>query len=852
MLVFVKIILKKTYGVPYTRNKYGISEERKGKKQVRKQKFDLDWQLKKGEPTSIPGMPSETRPVNLPHDFMIEGDVNPASKNGANTGFYDGGTVTYTKYFEIPAEWKDQRVLVSFDGVFGAAEIILNGHVMGRHHYGYTPFTVDLTKQIKYGEKNRLAVVVSNAAEQNSRWYSGAGIYRHVHLLTASKVHIAQYGIYAHTSHIVNKDAFIIVETEVENHTDEDVSCWVKLAFYEKGKKEKAAEGAVKVFLPAGGTKTARTTVCVEQAAVWDIDSPNLYEIRAQLVTRRPTDNDAFEILDEEDTSFGIRTITIDAKNGFMLNGRSVNLKGGCIHHDNGILGAASFKASEYRKAKLHKEHGYNALRFAHNPVSRDMLDACDELGLITIDEAFDTWNMPKNYYDFTQHFEAEWQQELTAFIKRDRNHPCVAIWSIGNELPEQGGLSQGYETSEKLASYVRSLDHTRPVGGALCSFFNGLDDDDTEKFWESLMKEVQMNGGVLNNLDGKFGREIWNDYTESFVAPWDVVGYNYLAYHYEEAGRLFPDRVICATESKPREMEAYWEAVEKYPYLIGDFEWTSHDYIGEAGIGKRMYVTREEAEKAGRMLHMTPYPWRTSGAGEFDLLGFEKPQLYYREIIWGSKQTHIEVYNPQNFGKIELLDRYGWSESTHSFSWPAERGVPVKVDVYSAGDEVELILNGKSCGRKPAGKANHFKTDFEIPYEPGKLEAVSFSDGIEISRDEVTTAGPADRIQLTLEEGALEADPDTLAFVRVAVTDREGNLIPFAEESICAKVTGTGVLQAFGSARPATEENYTKGETVTYQGRALAIVRSTGVSGDAILEVHSQNYGDSRIVIPF
>lgn len=612
------------------------------------------------------------------------------------------------------------------------------------------------------------------------------------------------------------------------------------------------AEGAVKVFLPAGETKTARTTVCVEEAAFWDIEAPNLYEIMVQLVDERPTTAEHCRVLDTDSTVFGIRTITIDAKNGFMLNGRSIKLKGGCIHHDNGILGAASFRDSEYRKAKLHKDNGYNALRFAHNPVSKDMLDACDELGLVVIDEAFDTWNMSKNYHDFTQYFEAEWQQEMTAFIKRDRNHPCVAIWSIGNELPEQGGLSRGYETSEKLAAFVRTLDDTRYVGGALCSFFSGLDDDDTAKFWASLMQEAQLNGGALNNLDGKFGREIWNDYTESFVAPWDVVGYNYLPYHYEEAGKLFPNRVICATESKPREMEAYWADVEKYPYLIGDFEWTSHDYIGEAGIGKRMYVSEAEAENAGKMIHMASYPWRTAGAGEFDLLGFAKSQLAYRRIIWGSEETHIEVSNPQHFDKIELLDRYAWPESIHGYTWPAENGAPVKVEVYSAGEEVELIQNGTSCGRKPAGKENHYKAVFEIRYEPGKLEAIGFRDGKELSRDMVATAGEAEKISLMPEKDMLAARPDTLAFVHVSVTDREGNLIPYAEEAVTAEVTGEASLQAFGSARPATEENYTKGETVTYQGVALAIVRSNGNVGEAVLTVHSENYEDSRIVIHF
>lgn len=829
--------------------------------------IDRAWEFMKGEPSNLPGVPRETKQVNLPHDFMIETDVTPDSVNGPNTGFYNGGTATYTKYIDAPEEWADQRVLVSFDGVFGAAKVILNGHVMGRHHYGYTPFSVDLTREMKPGKKNRLAVVVSNADEQNSRWYSGAGIYRHVSLLTAPKLHIAPNGIFAHTDHIVGKDAFVIVETTVENHTAEDQDVWVALELQrllETGEREPVQEegaascGAVKVHVPAGSRETARTQVMVEQAAIWDIDAPNLYQITAKLVTKRPVfhketgmDVSAAEVLDAETTRFGIRTISVDAKNGFLLNGRSVKLKGGCIHHDNGILGAASFRDSEYRKVKLHKENGYNALRFAHNPVSADMLDACDRLGIVVINEAFDTWNMSKNYYDFSQYFEQEWQQELTALILRDRNHPCVVIWSIGNELPEQGGLSDGYRTSAMLAEHVRKLDSTRFVAGALCSLSNGLNDEDTGKFWQSLMGEVQKNGGVINNLDGKFGRDIWNDYTESFVAPWDVVGYNYLSYHYEEAGELFPNRVICCTESKPREMENYWEDVEKYPYLIGDFEWTSHDYIGEAGIGKRIYAKPEEAEIAAQKSYQTGYPWRLAGAGEFDLCGFEKPQLAYRRIIWGSKETYIACHNPENYGKVEILGRYGWSDCADSWTWPVEEGVPIKVEVYSAAEEVELVLNGRSIGRQAAGKGNHNRAVFELQYERGTLEAISYTDGKEVSRSCLKSAGKPTGIKIT-PEGAgndgtkLCADGQSLVFARVEIVDDQGNLVPYAEAELTAEMEGAASLAAFGSARPQTEENYTVGRTITYQGRALAVLRAGYEPGEARFIVRAEGVAEA------
>lgn len=829
---------------------------------MRRDCIDQSWEFMFGEPSNIPGMPKETREVNLPHDFMIETDVKSDSVNGANTGYYDGSTATYTKYIDAPKEWENKRVLVEFDGAFRDVTVNLNGSIMGRHHYGYTPFIIDLTSRMKLGKKNRLAVTVSNDMEPNSRWYPGAGIYRHVHLLTAPKLHIAPHGIFVYTDHIVGEDVFVIAEITMENHTAEDQNVWINLLLAQVSDNEaqlKKNAGTVKVHVPAGGTAVARTQFMVEQAKIWDIDSPNLYQVTAQLMEYRPAKDeipDDSKVLDCEQTNFGIRTISVDAKNGFMLNGRTVHLKGGCVHHDNGILGAASFRDSEYRKVKLHKDNGYNALRFAHNPVSTDMLDACDRLGIVVINEAFDTWNMSKNTHDYCGHFAREWKAELTSFVVRDRNHPSVIFWSIGNELPEQGGLSDGYQTSAMLSEQVRKLDHTRFVTGALCSFFNGLDDEDRAKFWQSLMQEAQLNGGALNNLDGKFGREIWNDYTEGFVAPWDVVGYNYLNYHYEEALELFPNRVICCTESKPRQMEEYWEDVLRLPNVIGDFEWTSHDYIGEAGIGKRMYVEPEQAATAGQVMHMAGYPWRTAGAGEFDLCGFEKPQLAYRRIIWGSDETYIACHNPQNYGKVELLDRYAWQDCANSWSWPVEEGSPIRVEVYSAAEEVELILNGKSVGKEKAGKDNHRKVCFELKYEPGVLEAISYTNGQEVSRDRVVSAGKPEGLRITtdtraLHHESLSADGQSLAFAIVEVVDEKGNPVPYVETEVTAQVEGEAVLAAFGTGRTITEENYTSGKVITYQGKALAIIRAGQSEGVAKLTVKAEGLGERQLELP-
>lgn len=797
--------------------------------------INREWELIQGEPSNIPMMAPKSRVVHLPHDFMIETDTASDAGNGANGGFYKGGRMTYTKHLEIPADWKGQRVLVRFDGCAGQAKVVVNGHVAGYHHYSYTPFSLEITPFLNFGGKNRVSVTVSTAAEPNSRWYSGGGLYRHAQLLVAPPLHLAQEALYAHLDHIVNGDAFVTVEATVENHTAANADVWVSLSAAPENGKAPAAAGKIKVHVPAGQSAAARTVLCFENAQIWDIDHPELYVVEAELT-------DGSQVLDKTDTLFGVREITVDARNGFRLNGRSLKLKGGCIHCDNGILGAASYYDSEYRKVLLHKRNGFNALRFAHNPVSAEMLEACDRIGMLVIDEAFDTWNMPKNFHDFSQFFAQEGMGELETFVKRDQNHPCVAIWSIGNELPEQGGLSDGYQTSAKLAQKVRQLDPTRPVSGALCSFFSGLDDADSEKFWKSLMADAMKSGGSLNNLDGEYGRAIWNDYTEAFAAPWDIVGYNYLNYHYDEAGKLFPNRVIVCTESKPREINTYWNDVQRLPYLIGDFEWTSHDYIGEAGIGKVLHVEPDKAAEAAKMLHYAQYPWRTANAGDFDLCGFEKPQLAWKRIVWGSTETFIAVKDPRHYGKTELVGRYGWTDCAHSWTWPVKEGAPVEVEVYSGAEEVELFLNGESLGRREA----HGSAAFALTYQPGVLEAVSYTAGKAVSRDSLTTAGPAVKLKATVDSiaphgAALPADGEALCFVKIEAVDTDGHLVPWVEEKATARANGAAVLAAFGTGRPCTEENYTKGEITLYKGTALAILRAGTEKGTACLTVEAQ-----------
>jgi beta-galactosidase len=521
------------------------------------------------------------------------------------------------------------------------------------------------------------------------------------------------------------------------------------------------------------------------------------------------------------------------------LNGRTVKLKGGCVHHDNGILGAASFYDSEYRRLELHKKAGYNAIRCAHNPPSRDMLDACDRLGLLVLDEAFDMWRMGKNPGDYHLFFDAWWKRDMEFFIRRDRNHPSVFMWSTGNEIVERNGLSGGYKLAEELADYARSLDPTRPVTNAVCTTFNGLEDGDTAKMMEFRRNDPE---GFVTAQDAgnPFPQELWGPYTAPFIAPLDVSGYNYLDARYEDDGKTYPDRIICGTESFPQNIDRVWELVEKLPYVIGDFTWTSWDYLGEAGIGYTAHVNSQPVS----------FPWRLAYCGDFDLCGFDRPQLHYRKIVWGSDETFLAVSNPAYADAAGTASRWGWPEVFPEWAYGGYEGKPVTVFVYSRAEEVELFLNGKCLGKKQAGKANRYTARFDLDYQPGTLRAVSLDRGKEVSRMELVSPGAAAAIRITPERGRINADGKSLVYAVVEIIDAQGRRVPFDDRRISAVVTGAGTLAAFGTGRPVTAENYTAGEFTSWLGRCLAVVRSGYETGEAVLTVNTEGLGEARALI--
>ena len=777
--------------------------------------------------------------VNLPHDGMIGTQVSPDAPAGSDSGYFKGGQTNYTKYVFVPGEWKDECIGLSFDGAMMNATVEINGSKVCLQHNGYMPFYADLTKYVSFGKDNRITINLNTTMQPNSRWYTGSGLYRGVKLMHGPRVHMTQDGAFIRTREVSDGYAFLDAEAEVVNETLENRMAEVCITLFEEGKDEVKAENKSVVHIKAGGTTTARMAINVRDPKLWDVDEPNLYRVSVKVrnlgVYRTHPEEDELQTIDETDTLFGIRTITADAVRGLRINGRTVKLKGGCLHHDNGLLGAVSVYETEARKVRKLKEVGFNAIRTAHNPPSSALIEACDRLGMYVFDEAFDAWIMGKRGGDYNQYFENDWKKDLTAFVKRDRNHPCVIMWSTGNEIPERGGLSGGYDIATNLAQTIRQLDGTRPVSNGICSMWNGLDDE----LAKGQSQAQNSSEGLYTNL--------WERVTEAFTNGMDIVGYNYMEDIYKRDHEMFPDRVILGSENFPVQIGYRWPMVESLPYVIGDFTWTAWDYIGEAGIGKAAYVDEDDPLIKKGPWGLMPqessyYPWRTANDADYDITGKMLAQGCYRSVVWGSDKTFLFSLRPETFGKTEIMSPWGFPAHEANWSYKGFEGKPVRLFVYSRAEEVEVFINGESIGKKKIcmERPMPYTACFDAVYNPGKVVAVSYAGGKEISRAELETAGEPAKVRLVPEKNECRPDGHDLIYVGIEVTDSEGRIVPDAEIPISAEVTGPATLAGFGSANPITDEDYTDDKTTTFRGRAMAVIRAGYESGEATLRVSS------------
>ena len=488
-----------------------------------------------------------------------------------------------------------------------------------------------------------------------------------------------------------------------------------------------------------------------------------------------------------------------------------VLLKGGCVHHDNGILGSASFDRAEERKVALHKANGYNAIRCAHNPPAPAFLDACDRLGILVIDEAFDCWRQGKNPGDYHVAFDDWWQRDLDNMVLRDRNHPSIILWSIGNEIIERDGRGGGAQIAKQLADRVREVDPTRPVTAAICGV------------WDA--------------------QRTWQDMDPVFSAL-DVGGYNYQLAEYRADHERLPERMMVGTESMALDAFDHWMSVEENSYVLGDFIWTSLDYLGESGIG-RVYFEDEKFAFLG------DYPWHQANCGDLDLCGFKRPQSYYRDILWKTgAPLYIGVHTPVPEGKVQKLTRWGWPDVHPSWTWPGEENHDFQVSVYSACDQVELFLNNRSLGLQPSGKAEKFTATFNVPYEPGELKAVGINGGKPAAEISLHTAVAAASLSLSPDRIHLNADGQDLSYVTVELLDGNGRVHPCADREVFFTVQGAGSLAAVGNANPTSTESYVGHVRSTYHGRCLAALKAGSEPGTITLRAQADGVAPAEIVI--
>ena len=782
----------------------------------RSQPFDSGWRFLRGDTpgAEVPGFDdSDWRTVDLPHDWSIEdipAELRPAAgtvigpfdsnaEGGLATGFTLGGEGWYRKPFRLSVV-AGARVELAFEGAYMDSDVWLNGHHLGTHHYGYTPFAYDLTPYAATDGNNVIAVRVRNWG-RNSRWYSGSGIYRHVWLdVLPHQARLARWGIFASTRSLSDTSAQIEIAAHLE---DLRPGLMVRSRIVDSDGRT-----VWKGTTPA--TSRLRQTATIASPKVWSPDSPHLYRLDVEL--RRGA-----TVIDRQSTPFGVRIVTFDAVRGMTLNGLPLKLRGGCVHHDNGLLGAASFDAAEDRKVRLLKARGFNAVRPAHNPFPPAFYDACDRHGLLVVFETFDAWQWDKLPDDYSAFFGTDWRSDLRTMIVSARNHPSIIMWSIGNEIPGRN-LPAGIKAQWELANEVHTLDRTRPVTAAINDFVG---------------QPVLPGPGTARS--GHAGEP-----DQASVVFLDIAGYNYGFTEYEQDHETHGSRILVGTESMPKDVFAIWDLIEGLPYVLGDFVWTALDYLGEAGIGGSVYQPAGEGGKGVVGFPPREWPDVVSRCGDIDLIGNQKAQSLARDVVWELSPLELAVRKPPPEGQEELVGSWGWSDERQSWTWPGVEGKSIVVRAYTQGDRVEMWLNGRMLACKELAESDLKHTEFEIAYRPGTLEAMAYRRGARIVKRSLTTAGRPAAIRMIPEIRGSGAGRGDLTYVGIELTDSAGHWVPDTVRELELSISGPAELAGFGSADPFAVGSFQSNTTRTWNGRALAVLRGRGRTGAVRVAVNS------------
>jgi beta-galactosidase len=714
----------------------------------------------------------KTISVNLPHDWDIYTQPNSGKgATGTGGGWYEAGKGEYRKQFSTP---QAGIVKLHFEGVYQKAEVFINGQKAGQHGYGYTPFTVDVTPYLnKDKQPNEVLVKVNNAEQPNCRWYSGSGIYRHVWLMTMPKVHIKENGVFITTPEVSAQKATVKAEVEVVNESSATASATVGID----------GSNTQTVSLKAGESKKVEFTYTINNPRLWSPETPYLYTAEVSLNGKK-----------SESVRFGVRSFSFDAENGFILNGKKVLLNGACVHHDDGAIGAMAYDAAEIRKVRLMKDAGFNLIRTSHNPTTRAFLDACDSIGMLVIGEAFDGWRTQKTAHDYSELIDSCYREDIHAMVLRDRNHPSIISWSIGNEVIERKEI-RVVHTAKLLKNAILECDATRPVTEALCAW---------DRDWE-----------------------IYDPHFEVL----DIGGYNYMIFKHKEDHERDPKRVMWQTESYPRDAFRNWAYVNDFQYIVGDMVWTGLDYLGESSIGRYYYKGEREGESWIDGGHPE---WHGAYCGDVDITGWRKPISHYRDMLWNGNETlYMAVREPN--GYIGEIKNTMWSvwPTWESWTWRGWEGKPVEVEVYTKQPEVSLYLNGKLLETKKVSRETEFKAVFTVNYTPGTLRAEAGGKSVTLA-----TAGEPAKLRLTTDRKTIKSGGQDLAFITVEVLDKAGNVCPEAAIPCNVTVTGGATLMSAASADLKDTEPYTTPRVTTWKGRAIIVVRSGNKAGTAKVSV--------------
>ncbi len=786
------------------------------------QDFNFNWKFYYGdiEGNQVKSISVDKwKAVRLPHDWSVEHSFTQENTAGA-TAFLPGGIGWYKKEFEVPAKWKDRITWIEFDGIYSNSEVWINGHYLGKRPYGYIPFKYELSEYLSYGKTNEITVKADRSAYIDCRWYPGSGIYRNVKLVSANKVHIPQWGVFVSTPAVSEQNATVSIQTDVVNYFDSEKSVTVKSSVVFNSKEIAFTKTTLSIKTK---NEIVQQEINVKNPSLWDIDSPNLYRLVSEIFV----DN---KLVDSKETPFGIRSFHFDKNKGFFLNGRNMLLKGVCLHHDGGLVGAAVPKGVWERRLKKLKDAGCNAIRTAHNPPSEEFLDVCDELGFLVQDEAFDEWNNPKdkrhNYNQqeadpltkgYTEHF-TEWKErDLKSMVLRDRNHPSIIMWSIGNEIEwtyPRYGTATGYWGSNKVGDVNYYWDEPPFSPEQIEKNFNNSEPGEyylanTAKELADWVREIDTSRPITANLVIPSVSN-FSGYAEAL----DIVGISYRQAVYDYCKKHYPDMVFLGTENWTRYHE--WQPVVDKDFISGIFLWTGIDYMGES----------------------RNWPVKGSGSGLLDFAGFEKPSYHLFKSLWNDEphvfittQTldkspyKIDVASNELVEKEEnwaARQKWGWQDVNNH--WNYKEGEEIAVEVYTNQPEVELFLNGKSLGIKKLANVEDHILKWMVPYNAGKLEARAVNSS---ANNSVITAGNLAEIEIITDKTTLDANGYDVAHFVVQLVDSDGNPISHLDKEIVFEIEGDAKLLGVDNGAPSNIQDYQSNKIITSDGKALMILQS-------------------------